>query len=384
MMKKIGFIGYGLRSRTMMKAFSGIGAEMEVAAIADPCCRKLQKTLEDDPYFQGTRYYETAEEMLESEKLDGVMIGTRCNLHTQYAKMVFEKGLPLFLEKPVCIDRTQYDELVCASEGRRSNVVVSFPLRFTCIVQEMKRLVDAGELGDVVTVQAINNVPYGNVYYHSWYRDSTITGGLFLQKSTHDIDYITYILGKRPVSVSAKTAKMHFKGEKPAGLRCVECPEYHTCPESSFVAEHYLKEEPSGEYCCFAEDTGNEDVGAALFSCEDGTIISYHQVFLVKNEAGRRGARFIGTKASAEFDFYTGQLRVDYYNGKHTAVHQFRYPEGLVHFGGDEELAKEFMAVLVGKKSASDLEQGLASAAACLAAKRAAGEGRNVEITYGF
>lgn len=304
-----------------MKAFSGIGAEMEVAAIADPCCRKLQKTLEDDPYFQGTRYYETAEEMLESEKLDGVMIGTRCNLHTQYAKMVFEKGLPLFLEKPVCIDRTQYDELVCASEGRRSNVVVSFPLRFTCIVQEMKRLVDAGELGDVVTVQAINNVPYGNVYYHSWYRDSTITGGLFLQKSTHDIDYITYILGKRPVSVSAKTAKMHFKGEKPAELRCVECPEYHTCPESSFVAEHYLKEEPGGEYCCFAEDTGNEDVGAALFSCEDGTIISYHQVFLVKNEAGRRGARFIGTKASA---------------------------------------------------------------AACLAAKRAAGEGRNVEITYGF
>lgn len=176
--------------------------------------------------------------------------------------------------------------------GGRSNVVVSFPLRFTCIVQEMKRLVDAGELGDVVTVQAINNVPYGNVYYHSWYRDSTITGGLFLQKSTHDIDYITYILGKRPVSVSAKTAKMHFKGEKPAGLRCVECPEYHTCPESSFVAEHYLKEEPSREYCCFAEDTGNEDVGAALFSCEDGTIISYHQVFLVKNEAGRRCSKF--------------------------------------------------------------------------------------------
>lgn len=77
-----------------MKAFSGIGAEMEVSAIADPCCRKMQKTLEDDPDFQGTRYYETAEEMLESEKLDGVMIGTRCNLHTQYAKMVFEIRLP--------------------------------------------------------------------------------------------------------------------------------------------------------------------------------------------------------------------------------------------------------------------------------------------------
>ena len=69
--------------------------------------------------------------------------------------------------------------------------MVSFPLHVTCIVQEMKRLVDSGALGDVVSVQAVNNVPYGGVYYHSWYRDAALTGGLFLQKSTHDIDYIT-------------------------------------------------------------------------------------------------------------------------------------------------------------------------------------------------
>ena len=83
----------------------------------------------------------------------------------------------------------------------------------------MKHLVDSGALGDVVSVQAVNNVPYGGVYYHSWYRDAALTGGLFLQKSTHDIDYITHILGKRPVSVAALTSKMYFKGNKPA--RCV-------------------------------------------------------------------------------------------------------------------------------------------------------------------
>ena len=94
----------------------------------------------------------------------------------------------------------------------------------------------------------------------------------------------------------------------------------------------------------------------------------------MKNEAGRRGARFIGTKASAEFDFYTGQLRVDYYNGKHTAVHQFRYPEGLVHFGGDEELERNLWQCLEERKARQIWKNtGLASAAACLAAKRAAG-----------
>lgn len=177
---------------------------------------------------------------------------------------------------------------------------------------------------------------------------------------------------------------MYFKGNKPAGLHCPDCPEYRTCPESSFVVEHRRKEEPSGELCCFARDTGNEDVGAALFTCEDGTLISYHQTFLVKNDAGRRGARFIGTRASAEFDFYTAQLRVDYYDERHTAVHQFHYPEGLVHFGGDEALARGFAEMLEGAPSPLGLEHGLASAAACLAARRAAQTHREETIEYGF
>ncbi len=383
-MKKIGFIGYGLRSETMMKAFSGVGAPLEVAAVADPRAQALRAALAGDARFAGTRWYEDALQMLESEALDAVFIGTRCNLHTQYAEMALARRLPLFLEKPVCIDEAQYARLLEASRGQRSRVLVSFPLRLTCIVQEMKRLADSGVLGDIVSVQAVNNVPYGSVYYHSWYRDESLTGGLFLQKATHDLDYITYILGKRPSSVTARTAKMHFKGERPAGLRCPDCPDYYTCPESSFAVQHYQKQEPSGEWCCFAQDTGNEDVGAALFTCPDGTLISYHQVFLVKNEAGRRGARFIGTRASAEFDFYSAQLRVDYYDGRHSAVHQFHYPEGLVHFGGDEELARAFWAMLDGAPSASDLEQGLASAAACLAARRSARTRSETAIRYGF
>ena len=383
-MKNIGIIGYGLRSETMMKAFRGIQAPIQIASVADPLWRQKKEEVAGMAEFNRTVFYETAEEMLEKEKLDGVFIGTRCNQHTKYAEMVLKKGLPLFLEKPVCINEEQYQTLLSASEGMREQTVVSFPLRFTCIVNELKKLVESGELGEILSVQATNHVPYGSVYYHSWYRDDSLTGGLFLQKSTHDIDYITYILGKRPVRVVAKTAKMYFKGEKEAGLCCEDCREYHTCPESSFVVRTERKEEPTGNYCCFAEDTGNEDVGAAIFTCEDGTIISYHQTFFVKNNAGRRGARFIGSKASAEFDFYTATLRVDYYDTKHSAEHKFVYPEGLVHFGGDEQLAKAYLEVLEGKKSKSDLSQGLASAAACLAAKKAAESGKEEYVFYGF
>ena len=383
-MKKIGFIGYGLRSETMMRAFRGIAAPIEVTAIADPAWQTIQPKLQQDPLFSHTRFYADAEEMLAQEKLDGIFIGTRCNLHSELAAPVIRQGTPVFLEKPICISPDQYKLLLDTPKQMWDRVTVSFPLRYTIIVQQMKHLVESGVLGDIVTVQAINNVPYGNVYYHSWYRDSSLTGGLFLQKATHDLDYICYVLGKHPASVTAVTSKMYFRGDKPAGSRCEDCADAHTCKESSFYVKHYLKEEPSGEFCCFAQDTGNEDVGAALFTCPDGTIISYHQTFLVKNQAGRRGARFIGTKASAEFDFYTAELRVDYYDGKHTAVHKFTYPEGLAHFGGDEELAKAFLSVMEGNPSGSDLAQGMYSAAACLAAKASAESHQPVAIDYGF
>ena len=110
-MKKIGFIGYGLRSETMMKAFRALEAEVCVAAVADPRREEIARQMAQDPYFASTAYYGDAEEMLLREELDGVFIGTRCSLHTPYACKVLKLGLPLFLEKPVCTTRAQYEAL---------------------------------------------------------------------------------------------------------------------------------------------------------------------------------------------------------------------------------------------------------------------------------
>lgn len=380
-MKRIGFIGYGLRSETMMTAFRTLQAPITVAAIADPRWEQIAPGLADDPYFSNTRYYTDAEQMLAQEELDGVFIGTRCSLHTHYACKVLEMGLPLFLEKPVSITREQYEQLRAAAQGKEHKCVVSFPLRLSTIVLEMKRIVESGMLGKLTMVQAINNVPYGSVYYHSWYRDPSETGGLFLQKSTHDIDYINFLTGERPVSVCAKTTKLHFRGDHPAGLHCPDCPEYRTCTESSFVVKNLLKEDVTGDACCFAVDTGNEDGASVIYTTESGMLISYNQNFVVKKTAGRRGCRLIGTKGSAEFDFYTAEIRHDDYLSPQTITHKFTFPAGA-HFGGDERLALDFLNVLDGQPAQSHLGAGLESAAACLAAKQSDLEGRFVPIEY--
>ena len=337
--------------------------------------------MEGNPYCTNVHWYDNAADMLNKEELDGVFIGTRCSLHTDLACMVLARDIPLFLEKPVCISEEQYERLRTAAEGKTHRAVVSFPLRLSPIVAEVKRIVDSGLLGRITMVQAINNVPYGSVYYHSWYRDAAETGGLFLQKTTHDIDYINYLTGNRPAAAFAQTAKLHFTGSKPAGLHCPSCAEYRTCNESSYVVGNVQKEDVQGDACCFATDTGNEDEASVIFTCPDGALISYNQVFSVKKSAARRGCRLVGTKASVEFDFYTGVIREDRYFTPQVVEHTFHFPDGA-HFGGDEQLALEFMALMNGQAPTADLAGGLASAAACLAARRSAETNAQVAIRY--
>lgn len=377
---QIAFIGYGLRSETMMTAFRSIDADIAVAAVCDPREAEIRKKTAGDPLFASTAYYTDASEMLGAVKPDGVFVGTRCGLHTPMAEAVLSRNIPLFLEKPVAITDDQLRALAAAGRGREGRVVVSFPLRMCAVAREMKRIVDSGALGQLTMVQAVNNVPYGSVYYHSWYRDASLTGGLFLQKATHDIDYISYLIGETPKTVFARTAKLYFKGDHPAGLHCPDCPDYRTCPESSYVVGKLLEDDVQGDSCCFAEDTGNEDGACAIFTCGSGLLISYSQNFVVKRSAARRGCRIIGTRGSAEFDFYTGQIRFDDYQAAHTATHQVSSSGN--HFGGDKRLALAFLSVLAGEPSPVGLETGLASAACCLAARRSAETGQLEAVPF--
>lgn len=378
-MKRVGFIGYGLRGITLMHAVKSLQLEIKVVGISDPREEEIKKHICDDSYFTDAVFYSTANELLELADLDGIFICTRCGLHTEMASMALKRGIPIFLEKPVAITKEQLQELVAIKELAVGKVTVSFPLRETVICREVKKIINRGELGDITMVQAVNNVPYGSVYFHSWYRDETLTGGLFLQKMTHDIDYITYLTGLDVTEAYAKTAKLYYKGNKPQGLHCPDCSEYRNCIESSYVVKHILKEEPTGDSCCFAVDTGNMDVGSVVFTLKNGALVSYNQNFIVKKSAARRGCRILGTKASVEFDFYTGEIRLDYYLSDQTTVTRFTTQGN--HFGGDEALVSDFYRVMSNKDGECSLTDGIKSAAICLAAKQSSEKGVPVLVS---
>lgn len=379
---KIGIAGFGDRMRVLIGDALSLERGFTVTAVADryPAVaheRIRQAGLDPD----GIRFYETLDAMLEQEELDGVMIGTRCSLHAALAVKVLERGLPLFLEKPVATDMDGLQMLRDAYAFHGGRVVVSFPLRLTPMANLAREIIDAGQIGTVEHVQAVNNVPYGTVYYHDWYRDETETGGLFLQKATHDFDYVFSIVRKEPVEVCAMESKQIFRGDKP-DIRCADCAEYYTCSESPYVFEHVRDEEVRGERCCYSAATGNHDSASAIVRFADGSHLNYSQNFFARKTAATRGARFLGYKGTLEFDWYTDELTVHQHLSSRTDTYHFD-SEQKMHGGGDTYLMQNFMDVIAGRdESHSPLDAGLTSALTCLKARESARSKRFQPIVY--
>ncbi|MBR5139946.1 MAG: Gfo/Idh/MocA family oxidoreductase [Clostridia bacterium] len=377
-MLKLGIIGYGFRTATMLKEILRTG-KVTVTAVCDVNYDSVKKYA-DENGVESFTYYTDANEMLQKETLDGVFVGTRCSLHTDFARLVASYGIPLFLEKPVATNRADADrlkEILYHSD----KTVVSFPLRVTDIVLKVREIIESGRIGTLSQVQAYNNVPYGRVYYHDWYRDESETGGLFLQKSTHDFDYINSLLGSlAPTAICAMESKMIFKGDKPAGMVCELCLEKDTCPEGPDNLRK-LDVDPTGNRCCFAVDTGNQDSGSAIVRYENGLHVVYTQNFVARAGAAKRGARLIGYLGTVEFDFPSAIITIyDHVTAK-TETIDMSEDKGI-HFGGDRRLAESFIAVMQGEKSPSTLAEGILSVEMCLAAKESTAENRFVPIDF--
>ena len=232
-MKRLGVIGYGARIRHMLATIEKFGTSASVVAAIDPSESSLRVRFPEK--LESVTFYDDIDTMLNGVDLDGVLIGTNCLYHTPYAIKVLQRGLPLFLEKPVAIDERQLEDLHAAALTTSSEVVISFPLRLSELCVIAKEIIDSGTIGAVENIQAVNNVPfYGSNYYHGWMRDESLTGGLWLQKATHDLDYLTYLVGKTPTRIVAVESKTVFTGHMPAGLYCLECPIQKECPESQY------------------------------------------------------------------------------------------------------------------------------------------------------
>lgn len=332
-------------------------------------------------------FYPDVDELVTGAKPDALLIGTRCHLHTPYAIQAARYDLPLFLEKPVSNSMEQALQLEAAFERTKCQVVVSFPLRVSPLCELARQEIADGAVGSPEHIMAVNYVPYGTGYFDGGYRNFDITQGLFIQKATHDFDYMMYLMGANIVRVAAMACYGRvFGGKKRAGLRCSQCDEADTCLESPENRRRNLSGGTTRDHpCLFSVDCGspetgmNEDSSSAVMEFASGAHGAYSQVFYTRRDAGARGSVISGYHGTVSFDWYTNELKRVRHHSPFTA--RMTSGEGLSHFGGDLVLSYNFMDLVKGRAaSRTPISIGLQSIYACLAAKQSAETGQFVAV----
>ncbi|MCL5271126.1 MAG: Gfo/Idh/MocA family oxidoreductase [bacterium] len=385
-MIRIAVIGYGGRIRGLCaNYFPVFDFEVKVTAIADRRAAEIREQAERD--FPGVRVYDKPAEMLERETFDGIMIGTNCDTHAEFACLAAPRGVPIFLEKPVGTTLEQLRCLKAIVEASGVPVVVSFPLRYTTLGQNLKEVVDSGAIGTVEHVQYLNNVNYGDVYFYAWYRDHDIIGGLFLQKAVHDFHLMNFLLDEHPSQVAAMNSRRVYGGDKDHDLECHTCDEREECPESSrnlyFMRAEGQKIGAGTRRCVFSNGHKNEDNGSALLQYPSGRQAVYSQNFFARKSAITRGGVLVGYKGTIEFDFYTSEIKVIYHHRPRVDTINVSQSAGS-HLGGDLNMLLHYFDILRGKSptTGSPIREGIASALTALKARESAESRTFREIDY--
>ncbi len=100
------------------------------------------------------RRYVDLREMLEHEQPDVLHITTPPESHLRLARLAFESGCHVFLEKPVALNGLEVKRIVNAATAANRTLTVNYWPNFEVQALELKRLFEEGVLGDPVHIES--------------------------------------------------------------------------------------------------------------------------------------------------------------------------------------------------------------------------------------
>jgi predicted dehydrogenase len=146
--------------------------------------------------------YATSDEetLIGDESINTLAVLTRHDLHARQVVAGLKAGKHVFCEKPLALNREELGEIAKAVEGADTLLMVGFNRRFAPLAIEMKAFLDKrGE-----PFAAHYRVNAGYLPPGHWLHDPGQGGGRIIGEACHFVDFLTYLAGEAPVTVSAK------------------------------------------------------------------------------------------------------------------------------------------------------------------------------------
>ena len=308
------------------------------------------------------------QELAKKPKLaDAVAICTQDAMHEACVMAFAKLGYHILLEKPMAPTAAACRRIVAAAKKNGKMFAVCHVMRYTQYTQCVKRMIDKGAVGDIVSVEHLEPVGFwhqAHSFVRGNWRNEKESSFMLLAKSCHDVDWLSYIIGRPCVRVSSFGGLYYFnKAHQPKGAadRCMDCKLSKKCPYSakefyfSRLAdknahgwpldvvdptfkkanlEKALREGPYGR-CVFACDNDVVDHQVVNFEYEGGVTASFTMTAF--NPGSGRKTRICGTTGYIETDDSSVIRHFDYLTKKWDTIDTAASDASMAggHGGGD-------------------------------------------------
>ena len=207
-MLKAGIIGLG-KMGISHAAIVGAHPDVELVSICDTSSL-IQDTFEK---YTSTRTYSDYTKMFEKEQLDFVVVAVPTKLHYPIVKSALERNINVFCEKPFSLTSKEGEELVAIAKSKKLKNQVGYHNHFIGTFQELKRILNAGVIGELVH---FSGEAYGPVVVRekgsTWRSKPEEGGGCLFDYASHVLNLIQEILGRPNEVIGGILKSVYSKG----------------------------------------------------------------------------------------------------------------------------------------------------------------------------
>jgi predicted dehydrogenase len=227
------------------------------------------------------------EDILQDPGIDAVHICTPNAQHFPMAKAALNAGKHVLCEKPLATSVAEGEELVSIAKRQGLRNCTCHNLRYYPMVQQMRRMREAGDLGEILVVQGTYSQDW-LLYDTDWnWRVETGAGGpsrCMADIGSHFFDMAEHVTGLRITSLCADLQTFHPTRKQPK--HSVE-----TFANKLLGPEDYI-----------ATPVDTEDFGAVIFRMGNRTRGSVTASQVSAGRKNRLSIEIYGTKASVAWD----------------------------------------------------------------------------------
>lgn len=190
---KTGILGLNAKGKFFAKLLIQEIAEAELIAASG-------KNLNDLEFFEDKlgikQVYVDHKELLALNELDAIIITSDVHLHAMQSIEAVESGLHVFLERPIALNVADSKRVI--ERARRNPSQTLFPgfsRRFDPRILSAKKMLDKGEIGELVSVRTSTSIEPLNPSQKA--EDHSLRGGLFMEIGIDDIDLCHWFTGSK-------------------------------------------------------------------------------------------------------------------------------------------------------------------------------------------